>query len=151
MIVIYVIFIVIGSSLLIKDGATSSALVFKRGSRFRVHKESHDNEKSTQDQKEDAKLPVEIDHSRIFTFKDVHYTVKVGGEDKVLLVSDGLFLIFQLLTWLILKDGVSGMIKPGCLTALMGACTFFCLVQHTEGLGNFSGRRKNYLARHDFP
>ncbi|KAL8279014.1 hypothetical protein RQP46_008683 [Phenoliferia psychrophenolica] len=105
--VIYAIFVVIGSSLIIKDNGGGSSKIFKRGAKTvskatahvshvnaeRVLTRQAEAEKKEQDDK--------LDNAPVFTFKDVRYTVQVDGKDKVLL------------------NGITGL--PGKLTALMGA------------------------------
>ncbi|GAA6032631.1 hypothetical protein JCM8097_004852 [Rhodosporidiobolus ruineniae] len=115
--IIYSILVVVGSSLLVRDTGSASAKVFKRGAvipdknkltkveSHRQHlnaervlsREAEQQEKAEKTlAKSDANLPT-------FTFSDVRYTVQVDGKDKLLL------------------DNVTALVKPGALTALMGA------------------------------
>ncbi|GAA6004217.1 uncharacterized protein JCM10292_007295 [Rhodotorula paludigena] len=114
---IYAILVIVGSSLLICDTGSASALVFKRGAQKTTDdkldriasKRQHDQAERVLSREINAesveKEPVSKDFSKapVFTFENVRYTVQVGGKDKVLL------------------DGVSALVQPGRLTALMGA------------------------------
>ncbi|KAM0747667.1 putative membrane protein of the ATP-binding cassette transporter superfamily [Meredithblackwellia eburnea MCA 4105] len=96
---IYALFVVLGSSLIIKDNGGASSKVFKRNARIpapRIHA-------NVQEVQEKAEAEKSFDTAPVYTFKDVRYTVQVEGKDKVLL------------------NGVSGFVEPGKLTALMGA------------------------------
>ncbi|BGP40764.1 ATP-binding cassette transporter snq2 [Rhodotorula kratochvilovae] len=107
---IYAILVIVGSSLLIRDTGSASAKVFKRGAHIpdktqlvmggpkeqNVEADVNQHGEKTLEGKDLSKAPV-------FTFEDVRYTVQVNGADKVLL------------------DGVTVLVQPGRLTALMGA------------------------------
>ncbi|KAK4705806.1 hypothetical protein P7C70_g397, partial [Phenoliferia sp. Uapishka_3] len=108
--VIYTIMVLIGSMLLIRDTGSSSSKVFKRGAaridpNEDLHGEHDIAERVLTRPREETEEEKAHNASKgsVFTFKDVSYTVQVGGADKVLL------------------NHVSGVVKPGELTALMGA------------------------------
>ncbi|TYJ57551.1 hypothetical protein B9479_001633 [Cryptococcus floricola] len=99
----YVILIIIGSNLLIRETPDSAQKVYKRGASTQTLSVE---EKSVQGKaaleqingpdKRGSEAPV-------YTFEDVRYTVQADGQDKQLL------------------NGISGFVKGGSLTALMGA------------------------------
>ncbi|ADV25737.1 ABC transporter PMR5, putative [Cryptococcus gattii WM276] len=101
--VVYVVMIVIGSSLLIRESPDSSQKVYKRGPKAT----SEDPETKAEVVKEVAEKPNGTVSNGgqvpVYTFEDVRYTVQVAGKDKTLL------------------NGINGFVKGGSLTALMGA------------------------------
>ncbi|OXG76830.1 ABC transporter PMR5, partial [Cryptococcus neoformans D17-1] len=101
--VVYVIMIVLGSSLLIRESPDSSQKIYKHGPKAT----SMDTEGKGEAEKEAAeKLNDTIGNGGqvpVYTFEGVRYTVQVAGKDKTLL------------------NGVNGFVKGGSLTALMGA------------------------------
>ncbi|TNY20692.1 putative ABC transporter PMR5 [Rhodotorula diobovata] len=115
---IYAALVIVGSSLLIRDTGSASAKVFKRGGRVpekheltkveskRQHLQAErvlSREVGQEHQDEKTLEGKDLSNAPVFTFEDVRYTVQVGGGDKVLL------------------DGVTALVQPGRLTALMGA------------------------------
>ncbi|KAK4700499.1 hypothetical protein P7C70_g5747, partial [Phenoliferia sp. Uapishka_3] len=103
--VIYSIFVVIGSSLVIKDNGGGSSKIFKRGAKVvnpdaaKSHTSHVAAERVLTRRAQDAQneqQKAKLDKAPVFTFQ-------VEGKDKVLL------------------DGVTGLVQPGRLTALMGA------------------------------
>ncbi|AFR98586.2 ABC transporter PMR5 [Cryptococcus neoformans C23] len=101
--VVYVIMIIIGSSLLIRESPDSSQKVYKRGGKAVVMdpKKKAEEGKAAMEKVQGPKgLGGEVP---VYTFEDVYYTVQVAGKDKPLL------------------NGISGYVKGGSLTALMGA------------------------------
>ncbi|GAA5959842.1 hypothetical protein JCM21900_005250 [Sporobolomyces salmonicolor] len=122
---IYSAMIVLGSALLVKDTGSATAKVFKRGAavievntalekvdskRHQLQAESSLARQASRPQHSEKVQPrdeegAEQDFSEapVFTFQNVRYTVQVDGKDKVLL------------------DGVTALVEPGKLTALMGA------------------------------
>ncbi|KIR32169.1 ABC transporter PMR5 [Cryptococcus deuterogattii MMRL2647] len=83
--VVYVIMIVIGSSLLIRESPDSSQKVYKRGGKAIIM--------DTEEKAEEGKAAMEkVQRPKgsggevpVYTFEDVHYTVQVAGKDKPLL------------------------------------------------------------------
>ncbi|KAI5475511.1 putative ABC transporter superfamily membrane protein Pdr11p [Pseudohyphozyma bogoriensis] len=108
MYVIYAIFIILGSSLLIKDNGGASTKLYIRGAKIpdkpqRPAPQVAVEKVLTRQGDAENEKTKDLSNAPVFTFKDVRYTVKVGGKDKVLL------------------DGITGLVQPGKLTALMGA------------------------------
>lgn len=87
--------VIVGSSLLIRDTGSASALVFKRGAQKTTDdkldriasKRQHDQAERVLSREINAerveKEPVSKDFSKapVFTFENVRYTVQVGGKD----------------------------------------------------------------------
>ncbi|GAA5971047.1 hypothetical protein JCM11641_004124 [Rhodosporidiobolus odoratus] len=104
--VIYSILVVVGSSLLVRDTGAASAKVFKAG----ANPAKSDTQLMPQTQAaqaERADSPVDnekltVKDSATFTFEKVRYSVMVDGKEKLLL------------------NDISGVVRPGRLTALMG-------------------------------
>ncbi|GAA5878533.1 hypothetical protein JCM8547_008786, partial [Rhodosporidiobolus lusitaniae] len=112
----YSILVIVGSSLLVRDTGSASSKLFKRGAsvpqgkkltRNESHRQHVEAERTLSRQAEKGEKPISSSKDRstlpTFTFENVRYTVKVDGQDKVLL------------------DNVTALVKPGRLTALMGA------------------------------
>ena len=108
MYVIYTIMVILGSTLLIRDTGSASAKLFKRGAskapaQLEVVKSHVEAERVLTRTAEADHEKEQYNKRTIFTFRDVRYSVQVNGAEKVLL------------------NGVSGLVEPGKLTALMGA------------------------------
>ncbi|ODO11420.1 hypothetical protein I350_00200 [Cryptococcus amylolentus CBS 6273] len=102
--VAYVCLIIVGSNLLIRDTPESSQKVYKRGAETRTlsSREKTEEGKAALDMFKGPGSQAEKE-TPVYTFNDVRYTVQVDGKDKPLL------------------NGISGYVKGGSLTALMGA------------------------------
>lgn len=101
---VFTVFIILGSTLLIRDSAlTSGGKIYKRGAKVAaIPKELKMPSARAEEQSEKPK-PKDFSNRATFTFRNVTYSVPVGGTDKVLL------------------NGITGVVKPGRLSALMGA------------------------------
>lgn len=101
----YTLFVILGSSLLIRDNGSTSGKIFDRP----LFPKKDSASESVVDEKRDApeveKSSDLQDYSQapVFTYQSVDYTVQVDGKDKKLL------------------DSVSGLVQPGKIRALMGA------------------------------
>lgn len=84
---VYVIMIIIGSSLLIRESPDSSQKVYKRGGKAVVmdpKKKAEEGKAAMEKVQGPQGLGGEVP---VYTFEDVYYTVQVAGKDKPLLVS----------------------------------------------------------------
>ncbi|KAL8291564.1 hypothetical protein RQP46_002542 [Phenoliferia psychrophenolica] len=94
----YAFMVVLGSTIIIKDTGGNSGTLFKPNATIPLAAKKVVTRNSEAEKGAGGKRP-----GFLFTFKNVFYTVKVGGKDRVLL------------------DNVSGIVESGGLTALMGA------------------------------
>ncbi|KAK4688966.1 hypothetical protein P7C73_g1137, partial [Tremellales sp. Uapishka_1] len=142
MYIIYAIFIVIGSSLLVNDTGSSSGDVFIRGAKTKSTNIEKDSIELTESRNQATGAPERqaSNHqnavgeakaaaiaARTFTFEDISYTVQVPGGDKKLL------------------NGCTGAVAPGQLTALMGASgagktTLLDVISQRKTTGTIEGR-----------
>jgi ATP-binding cassette subfamily G (WHITE) protein 2 (SNQ2) len=140
--------VVIGTSLLVRDTGSASAKLYKRGAVISEKKDElakvdsrgqHLHAEQTISQKAhngDGEKLLVATSLPTFTFSDVHYTVQVGGKDKVLL------------------DGVTAAVQPGKLMALMGAsgCVTVLLLHRSSSSSDPlpHQRRQNHPSRDRF-
>lgn len=91
MYVIYAIFVIIGSSILIRDTGSASARLFIRGARPvepKADQQPTEGGAETAEARDEAPVTDEKARSsgkNVFTFKDVTYSVNINGADKALL------------------------------------------------------------------
>ena len=84
MYVIYAIFVIIGSSLLIRDTGSASARLFARGAK-KVKAGGEQDERAAAEADRAEPVSDEKRTENVFTFKDVTYSVTVNGAEKPLL------------------------------------------------------------------
>ncbi|KAK4701336.1 hypothetical protein P7C70_g4898, partial [Phenoliferia sp. Uapishka_3] len=110
--------VVLGSTIIIKDTGGTSGTLFKPHAVIPLaSKKVVTRDSENGDAGGETKRP-----GFLFTFKNVFYTVQVGGADKVR--SFRLYLVssFSRRDSQVLLNNVSGVVESGGLTALMGAC-----------------------------
>ncbi|OCF57190.1 hypothetical protein L486_04646 [Kwoniella mangroviensis CBS 10435] len=96
---IYAIMVVLGNTIMVRDSGSASSKLYKRGAVIQPLQTTHSEADSfTADEAKE-----QVQKRSVFTFKNVCYTVQVGGKERRLL------------------DNVTGIVEPGRLTALMGA------------------------------
>ncbi len=87
MYVIYAIMVIVGSIVMIRDTGSSSSKLYKAGGKISATSTEHTTAADAPEASEDGDAQAETRKGSVFSFKDVCFTVQVGGKKKLLLVS----------------------------------------------------------------